>query len=129
MKKRLACSIFALLALLALQLAAAPAAQAHAFGDPHNCEALAQGATYGPGNLTSSPFDAYQIPNSPAFSSGSNYLVACQEREVYPSDPQPGFNNANWDGYGNPFQCVELIDRYTHLRYGDSYSWGDAGSD
>ncbi len=129
MKKHVVFFILALLALVSFQVFPVPPAHAASFGDPHNCDALAQGATYWPGDSPGlSPFHAYQIPNSPTYNWGSNSIVACQEAN--PNDS--GFNNANWDGYGNPFQCVELIDRYNYLRYGSTdgnYQWGNAGSD
>lgn len=116
----------------------AHAAPMHTFGDMHNCEALGQGATAAINNYTAEPFDALQIPDSPTFSftnssGGSDYLVACQPKVIY-HDPNPptyetNYNNANWDGYGNPFQCVELIDRYDQLRWHDNWVWGNAGTD
>jgi hypothetical protein len=106
------------------------AAALHVFGDMHNCEALAQGATISSTNLTPEPFDAATIPGSSAFYFTNNYgqsdyIVGCQPHVPW----QTNFNNANWDGYGNPFQCVELIDRYDRLRWHDNWTWGDAGSD
>lgn len=118
------------------------AAALHTFGDMHNCEALGQGATVSISNLTSEPFDAAQIPYSPTFSfttntGASDYLVACQQKVINANPPapynvnayQPNYNNAGWDGYGNPFQCVELIDRYDQLRWHDNWIWGNAGPD
>ena len=66
--------------------------------------------------------------------------MACQQKVINanPSAPyfanayQENFNQANWDGYGNPFQCVELIDRYDWLRWhdtdanGNKWVWGNA---
>jgi hypothetical protein len=120
--------VFAL--ALAAVLSVAQTAYASGYGDPHNCEALAQGSNTGAPSYTPEPFDAAQIPGSPTFSftnhnGASDSLVACQPHIPW----QPNFNNANWDGYGNPFQCVELIDRYDHLRWGDNYTWGNAGTD
>jgi hypothetical protein len=120
----------------------AHAAALHTFGDPHQCEGLAQGATITNTNLTAEPFDAAQIPHSPTFSftnylGGSDSLVACQQKVINSNPPapydvnayQPNFNNASWDGYGNPFQCVELIDRYDQLRWHDNHIWGNAADD
>jgi hypothetical protein len=122
MRTRIAITV--LIAFFLLQCFVIPTAHATVtFGDPHNCDALAQHATYTNNNFTPSPFHASQIPNSPTYNWGSDYLVACQQAN--PTNPGSGFNNANWDGYGNPFQCVELIDRYEYLRYHDLYSWGD----
>ncbi|HEU5376445.1 MAG TPA: CHAP domain-containing protein [Ktedonobacteraceae bacterium] len=123
MKKRILFLVVTLLALVLLQAIAVRPPQAYAAGDPHNCDALAQGATTGRGG-SPSPFHAHQIPNAPTFSwgSGASYLVGCQEN----SQSDPGYQNANWDGYGNPFQCVELIGRYEQMRYGGTYVWQDA---
>ncbi len=124
MRKRVLQLVILLVAVVCSTFVASPVSAA-SFGDPHSCDSLAQHATYSYNNFTPSPFHAFQIPNSPTYSWGSDYLVACQEAN--PNDP--GFNNANWDGYGNPFQCVELIDRYEYLRYHDSYSWSNAADD
>jgi surface antigen len=122
---------------------------AHAATPPleasNDCESLAQGATVSRTDSTPSPFDAAQIPGSPVFtftteSGDSAALVACQQAviDANPSAPygsnayQANFNHANWDGYGNPFQCVELIDRYDWLRWrdtdanGNKWVWGNA---
>lgn len=114
-----ACSTFSATPVSAASLSHVSAASA---GDPHSCDNLAQHATRSNNDSTPSPFHAFQIPQSPTFSWGSDSLVACQETDPNAS----GFNNANWDGYGNPFQCVELIDRYEYLRYHDTYSWPNA---
>jgi hypothetical protein len=109
------------------------------------CEPLAQGATVSRMDPTPSPFDAAQIPGSPAltFTTDSGdpaTLLACQQK-VIDADPtapygvrayQANFNRSSWDGYGNPFQCVELIDRYDWLRWQDTdangkqWVWGNA---
>jgi hypothetical protein len=110
-----------------------------------DCESLAQGATVSKTDLTPRPFDAARVPGSPAFtftteSGDAATLVACQQKviDANPSAPsfadayQENFNQANWDGYGNPFQCVELIDRYDGLRWrdtdanGNRWVWGNA---
>jgi surface antigen len=110
-----------------------------------DCESLAQGATVSRTNLSPRPFDAAQIPGSPAFTFTTDSgdiatLVACQQKVINanPSAPyfadayQKNFNQANWDGYGNPFQCVELIGRYDWLRWhdtdanGNKWVWGNA---
>src|SRR5262249_9515566 len=94
-------------ALVAFVGVAHPAhAAALTFGDPHNCEALAQGATKQSWDLTPEPFDAAQIPGSSTYgfwnyNGVSDGIVACQPHIPW----QTNFNNANWDGYGNPFQC------------------------
>jgi hypothetical protein len=109
------------------------------------CERLGQGATVSRTNPTPRPFDAAQIPGSPAFtfttdSGDPATLMACQQKVINadPSAPydvrayQANFNLSYWDGYGNPFQCVELIDRYDWLRWQDSdangkkWVWGNA---
>ena len=109
------------------------------------CEGLAQGATVSRTDLTPTPFDAARISGSPAFafttdSGDAATLVACQQKIINanPSAPygsnayQENFNQATWDGYGNPFQCVELIDRYDWLRWhdtdanGNKWVWGNA---
>jgi surface antigen len=109
------------------------------------CESLAQGATVSRTDLSPRPFDAAQIPGSPAFTFTTDsgdiaLLVACQQKVINanPSAPyfadayQENFKHANWDGYGNPFQCVELIDRYDWLRWhdtdanGNRWVWGNA---
>jgi surface antigen len=110
-----------------------------------DCERLAQGATVSKTNLTPRPFDATQIPGSPSLtfttsSGGVETLLACQQNIVNANPAMPyganayqaNFNRANWDGYGNPFQCVELIDRYDWLRWHDTdgnghkWVWGNA---
>ena len=123
MKKRTILT-FSVCALILLQIMFTRTHYAYAAGDPHNCDALAQGATTSI-NGSPSPFHAHQIPDSPTFNWGTNYLVGCQEN----SQSDPGYQNANWDGYGHPFQCVELIGRYERMRYGGSYVWGDAYTD
>lgn len=126
--RRLFTALFVVAAAVVAIVGVAPAhAAAMTFGDPHNCEALAQGATISSTNLTPEPFDAAQIPYSSTFgfynyNGAYDTIVGCQPHVPW----QPNFNNANWDGYGNPFQCVELIARYSRLRYNDYYSWGDA---
>ncbi len=137
--------IFALAAVGFLGLAQ----PAHAAAVPPDmadeCESLAQGATVSRTDLSPRPFDAAQIPGSPAFTVTTDSgdiatLVACQQKIINanPSAPyfadayQQTFNQANWDGYGNPFQCVELIDRYDWLRWhdtnanGNKWVWGNA---
>jgi hypothetical protein len=106
----------------------AQAAPLHVFGDPHSCQGLGQGATKWPWDYTAEPFDAWQIPRSSTYGftnylGNSDYIVGCQ-----PAFWESNFNNANWDGYGNPFQCVELIARYDQLRWHDNYGWGDANT-
>jgi hypothetical protein len=117
-------------------LVASPLAHAaSAYGDPHQCEQLAQ-HSINSGTGKAEPFDAAQIPGSALFDftnyhGSADSLVACQPHIPW----QPNFNNADWDGYGNPFQCVELIDRYDDLRWHDTtssgatYVWGDASAD
>jgi surface antigen len=109
------------------------------------CAWLGQGATISKTDRTPMPFDAGQVPGSPIFtfttdSGGAEALVACQQKVINanPSAPygvrayQANFNRAYWDGYGNPFQCVELIDRYDWLRWhdtdasGNQWVWGNA---
>jgi len=137
--------IFALVAVGFLGLAQ----PAHAAAVPPDmadeCESLAQGATVSRDDPTPTPFDAARIPGSPAFTVTTDSgdiatLVACQQKVINanPSAPyfadahQKNFNQANWDGYGNPFQCVELIDRYDWLRWHDTdangkkWVWGNA---
>jgi hypothetical protein len=95
---------------------------AYALANPHNCDALALAGTTSSG--VSSPFHAVQIPTSPPYSWGSNSVVACQY-SLPQTTEQPYYNNfqnAISDGYGNPFQCVELIARYSSIRYGDAVS-------
>jgi surface antigen len=120
----------------------------HAIAQPidhiDECAQLGQGATVSKTDRTPMPFDATQIPGSPMFTfttdSGVGALVACQQRVINanPSAPygvhayQANFNRSYWDGYGNPFQCVELIDRYGWLRWHDTdangkkWVWGNA---
>jgi hypothetical protein len=109
------------------------------------CESLGHGATASRTTPTPSPFDAAQITGSPAFTfttdtGATATLVACQQQVINdnPSAPfsvhayQANFNRAYWDGYGNPFQCVELVDRYDWLRWhdtdanGNKWVWGNA---
>lgn len=88
--------------------------------NPNNCGQLGLDGT-------PTPFSgASQIPGSTAFAFTTplNYSVA-------PCQTATGneINSANWDGYGNPFQCVELILRYTALRYGITPTdWITAGA-
>jgi hypothetical protein len=74
------------------------------------------------------PFSgAKQIPGSVSLSFSSPWSYSISPCET--QDPYPESNNATWDGYGNPFQCVELIKRYTSLRYGISPNdWNQAGA-
>jgi hypothetical protein len=109
------------------------------------CGGLAQGATASKTDLTPRPFDALQIPGSSPFTfttetGAAEALVACQPKVINANPPAPygvhayqeNYNWAYWDGYGNPFQCVELIDRYDWLRWndtdanGDKWVWGNA---
>lgn len=127
--------VFAFAVALMGVMSVAQHAHAAGYGDPHNCQALAQGANSGWPNYAATPFDAWQVPGSQPFSFTNNYgqsdyLVACQ-----PAFWEGNFENAFWDGYGNPFQCVELIDRYDWLRWhdtdgnGNRWVWQDAYQD
>jgi hypothetical protein len=137
--------VFTLAAAGLLGFAHPARAAALPFGDTDDCESLAQAATASRANLTPRPFDAAQIPGSPTFTftnaaGDTTALVACQQKVVNanPAAPyglnayQTNFNRATWNGYGNPFQCVELIDRYDWLRWQDSdangnkWVWGNA---
>lgn len=140
-----ACFIFTLAAAGFLGFAQPSHAAARPFGAADDCQGLAQGATTSKANLAPRPFDAAQIPGSPAFTFATDTgatatLVACQPKIVNarPAAPfglnayQANFNHATWDGYGNPFQCVELIARYDWLRWhdtgqdGNRWVWGNA---
>src|SRR5262249_33924809 len=117
--------IVALTAVGFLAFAQSAHAAAPPIDDIDECAQLGQGATVSKTNRTPMPFDAAQIPGSPILtfataSGGVGALVACQQKVINanPSSPygvhayQANFNRSYWDGYGNPFQCVELIDRY-----------------
>src|SRR5437870_254728 len=99
--------------------------------DPHNCQALGQGATISSSDLTPEPFAAWQVIGSSTYSfynhSGvSDTIVAYQpDPTLWFKTPQSNFDKAGWDGYGNPFQCVELIARYNALKFADGHHWGD----
>src|SRR5262249_28644857 len=76
---------------------------------------------------SSAPFSgAHQIPGSVAYSFTTPWsysILPCETRDTDETNP------ANQDGYGNPFQCVELVIRYTSIRYGVSFDdWIQAGA-
>ena len=88
--------------------------------NPNNCSQLGL-------NGWPTPFSgAKQIPGSVAFTFTSPWSYSIAPCETADTNEN---NNATEDGYGNPFQCVELIKRYTSIRYGISTNdWNQSGA-
>ncbi len=106
-------------------------ARAHpSFGDPHSCQDLgAKSGYFGTFGFTTTPIPGAPIPpvspsngqpdrfTWPTANGSMDAVIACAG------------GDASWDGYGQPFQCEELIQRYAWLRWGDSPTdWGNGAA-